>query len=494
MPQVGERKTIGDVTGEWDGQTWRQVETAAPSSHFDPNAEPSYGLLDYIPGFKDTLNLPINAIRGAQAIPDVVRGLKNHPLDTLKGFLQGASEATTPARAGTLALLTGGASLPAAGWAVAGNTAAQGVKAATGSAKAPHSIPQALLEDAEAAAIPAIPAGVGKASTALRLSAKAAGGGTGAVLGGLEGYRRGGVPGAVEGAVLGGTFGTALSSPRVSRILRGLDPEAAAPSDVPEGGFAQQPKTNGRLVKDVSYGDKLPDWFEKGQTSEDYWPQREIRSGEPSGPTEMSPRIVGKSPSLSDSLVDALDHVRTSSEPATETSGPPAQTMTSAGKPAVSQTRYDELMNRFGGGVKAEPVDATQSINRSSSDVADDIIPKSFEGLDDAPKTMGDWFDRGSDISGAQAAPMKGEEGYVYDPESANLRDDPRTSIDDLLKAREDALTSNDLETARALSHSISQRNKIALNINGYGRPFNKGISVLRVKMPPSISSIEDLR
>src|SRR5262245_25571420 len=38
MPRIGERKTIGGVTGEWDGATWRRVAAAD-----DPTSAPKIG-------------------------------------------------------------------------------------------------------------------------------------------------------------------------------------------------------------------------------------------------------------------------------------------------------------------------------------------------------------------------------------------------------------------------------------------------------------------
>ncbi len=38
MPQLGERKTKDGVTGEWDGQTWRQIEAQAHSDIPDPRS------------------------------------------------------------------------------------------------------------------------------------------------------------------------------------------------------------------------------------------------------------------------------------------------------------------------------------------------------------------------------------------------------------------------------------------------------------------------
>lgn len=67
MPQVGERKTVGGVTGEFDGTTWRQV-TDAPSSD---TQEP--GLMRFLGGAAKTS--PLNPMNLAHAAM--------HPLDTL---------------------------------------------------------------------------------------------------------------------------------------------------------------------------------------------------------------------------------------------------------------------------------------------------------------------------------------------------------------------------------------------------------------------------
>lgn len=68
MPQVGERKSKGGVTGEWDGSTWVQVHDAPPSA--DSQA-PS--VMRFLGGAVKTS--PLNPMNLAQAAM--------HPLDTL---------------------------------------------------------------------------------------------------------------------------------------------------------------------------------------------------------------------------------------------------------------------------------------------------------------------------------------------------------------------------------------------------------------------------
>lgn len=68
MPQVGERKTVGDVTGEWDGSTWRHVQDAAPNSDAQ---EPA--MMRFLGGAAKTS--PLNPMNLGHAIA--------HPLDTL---------------------------------------------------------------------------------------------------------------------------------------------------------------------------------------------------------------------------------------------------------------------------------------------------------------------------------------------------------------------------------------------------------------------------
>ncbi len=160
-----------------------------------------------IPGVEDVVNLPSNLVKGAKALPDVLRNFFTHPKETAKGFVQGASEAATPGRTGLLALLSGGATLPATLAAAGGQAAAEGARVATDAPNAPHSLGDAALDVAGAASTPglaaAVPAGLAKAGGAAKFIKR----GLGGALGGYEGYKYGGVPGGVVGALGGAAVG-----------------------------------------------------------------------------------------------------------------------------------------------------------------------------------------------------------------------------------------------------------------------------------------------
>lgn len=232
MPQVGERRSGATETVEWDGSRWAPV-SAAPSTVDNPR---SFGLLDMIPGLKDALNIPENLYKGAKAAPDVLSGLVHEPAATLKGFASGASEAATPGRLGLLALLTPGlgATLPAALAAAGGQATADAIRVATDAPNAPTSFGRGVGDVAEAAAVPAVAAGLGKIPALARKIPGAIGTVTskigpstiGGTLGAVDGYRRGGITGAIEGGVAGATTG------RLLRALEGMTPAAEAEAAV----------------------------------------------------------------------------------------------------------------------------------------------------------------------------------------------------------------------------------------------------------------------
>jgi len=230
MPDRGEVRSAGGETRQWDGSRWQPVTSESPSPPVDKPI--SFGALDYVPGLRDILNLPANVVKGAEATPDIVRGLVHEPASTLKGFVQGASEAATPGRVGLLSLLTGGATLPATLAAAGGEALAQGGRVATNAANAPQSLSDAAGDIAEAASIPAVAAGLKAVpETVQRLGGtkKVAGRVLGAGIGGYEGYKYGGIPGAIAGAAGGGALGgVAGGGPRTLRVLRAiLGPEGA---------------------------------------------------------------------------------------------------------------------------------------------------------------------------------------------------------------------------------------------------------------------------
>lgn len=227
MPEKGETRTANGETRAWSGTRWEPAQAAASPSVDHPV---SFGWLDAVPGLRDALNIPVNAVKGAQALPDVVRGLVHEPGATLKGFAQGSSEAATPGRVGLLALLTGGATIPAALAAAGGEAVVQGTRAATDATNAPQSLPEAASNVLEAASVPAV-AGALKAvpGAVERLGGtrNVAGRVLGAGFGGYEGYKYGGLPGMVAGAAGGASLGGNGGS-RTLRALRAvIGPDAA---------------------------------------------------------------------------------------------------------------------------------------------------------------------------------------------------------------------------------------------------------------------------
>ena len=160
-----------------------------------------------IPGVEDVVNLPSNLVKGAKALPDVLRNFFTHPKETAKGFVQGASEAATPGRTGLLALLTGGANLPATLAAAGAQAGVEGTRVATDAPNAPRSFGDAALDTAGAASIPGLAAAEGpllaKAGGAARLIKR----GVGGVLGAYEGNKYGGIPGAIVGGIGGAAVG-----------------------------------------------------------------------------------------------------------------------------------------------------------------------------------------------------------------------------------------------------------------------------------------------
>lgn len=237
MPQKGDEQHGATEHLRWDGHRWNPIEAPKPATVDNPR---SFGVLDYIPGLRDALNIPENLVKGAQALPDVARGLYNEPAATLKGFAGGASEAATPGRVGLLALLTGGATVPAALAAAGGESLAQAGRVATDAPNAPQSFPEAVGNVAEAASVPGVAAGlkaVPEAVQSLGGTRKVAGRVLGAGLGGYEGYRYGGIPGAIAGAAGGGALGGMTGGSPTMRALRaviggGADEAASAPAAI----------------------------------------------------------------------------------------------------------------------------------------------------------------------------------------------------------------------------------------------------------------------
>lgn len=311
MPAVGETKTINGVTGQWTGQTWMRVATQPPLPPVDRPAV-SHPLLDMIPGLSDVLSLPSNLYKGATALPDVARGALNHPADTMKGFLSGASEAATPVRTGTLAALTGGLTLPAAIGAAGAQSAVEAVRGATGAPNAAKTFPQAAGRVAGAAAVPGLPAGVGAvAKTAARVmprlvNEKTMGVG-GALLGGYEGYKADGIPGAIAGATLGGGVGAKLRLPKsLQGLMGGAEAEAAIPMAKGYVGASEgvKPPRRSAPVPGSEYQEpKVREPYHVPPAAEEVIAPPNL---------ETAPRVAGKAPTLEDSLNDMLQGLDTS--------------------------------------------------------------------------------------------------------------------------------------------------------------------------------------
>lgn len=203
MPQPGEVRHGASESVQWDGSRWQPIGPAAALPSTD---HPSVDMLG-IPGLEEIANLPSNLVKGVQAAPDVARNLFSHPGATLKGFVQGASEAATPGRTGLLALLTGGATLPATLAAAGGQATAEAGRVLTHTSNAPQSFPDAALEVAGAAAMPGLAGAEGALAAKAGGQAKLVKGAIGAGLGGYEGYKYGGIPGMVAGAAGGAAVG-----------------------------------------------------------------------------------------------------------------------------------------------------------------------------------------------------------------------------------------------------------------------------------------------
>ncbi len=245
MPEKGEIRRGATESVQWDGSRWTPLASARPSTVDNPT---SFGWLDAVPGLRDVLNLPSNIVKGAEALPDVARGLVHEPAATLKGFAGGASEAATPGRVGLLALLSGGATLPAALGAAGGEALAEGGRVATDAPNAAQTFPEAAGNVLEAASVPAVAGALKAVPGAVERTGgtrNVAGRVLGAGFGGYEGYKYGGIPGALAGAAAGGSLGGNGGS-RTLRALRAVigAPEAAeatAPAAIARPAAAIEP-------------------------------------------------------------------------------------------------------------------------------------------------------------------------------------------------------------------------------------------------------------
>lgn len=269
MPQQGEIRRGATESVQWDGSKWQPIqhETDTSKSPKSVDNPVSFGWLDAVPGLRDALNIPVNAVKGAQALPDVVRGLVHEPVATLKGFAQGTSEAATPGRLGLLSLLAPGAgSLTARALLAGGGEAlAQGTRVATDAPNAPQSFPEAAGNVAEAASVPAlagvlkaVPGAVERAGGTRNVAGRVLGAG----FGGYEGYRYGGLPGMVAGAAGGASLGGNGGS-RTLRALRsvigpGAAEEAVASDVSPRGVDRYLPNRSGVPISREVPGFSMP--------------------------------------------------------------------------------------------------------------------------------------------------------------------------------------------------------------------------------------------
>lgn len=294
MPQKGEIRRGATESGQWDGSQWIPLEASKPASVDNPR---SFGWLDAVPGLRDALNIPENLVKGAQALPDVARGLVHEPGATLKGFAQGTSEAATPGRVGLLALLTGGATVPAALAAAGGESIAQGTRVATDAPNAPQSFPEAAGNVLEAAAVPGVAAGLKAVPGAVESmggTRKVAGRVLGAGLGGYEGYKYGGISGAIAGAAGGGALGGGSLKMRALRSVLGggaAEDVATGQAETAPSGFAQQPRTSTISRPDAPYRGSA--------NTQAYWPERETAWDKPIE-DPRDPPFVARSPEYAD--------------------------------------------------------------------------------------------------------------------------------------------------------------------------------------------------
>lgn len=312
MPQPGETRTVNGTTGQWDGQTWRRVASGntAPA---DPSA-----VAGYHPGLADS----------------------EHPiLSALKGFASGAAEATTPAKVGTLAALA----IPGAGEAALTAAGVQAisdfVKTHFGTANAPKTFGDAARNTAGAALGAGIKGPIGKGyeviSNAVK-NPKLMTGGTGAVLGGYEGYKRDGLLGAAEGAVLGSAGGLAGRS-ILSRFGGSLGDVAG---DVAAEPSVQPLAARTRLSQEVP-GSSFPSSLEAipeapGQAIPG------LRGNPPPAPAN-APRPGGKAPGLSSVLEDALKGLSSEGESTSLGDTPSTRSVDRGNMPAsISQFAQDK--------------------------------------------------------------------------------------------------------------------------------------------------------
>lgn len=256
-------RTVNGETRTWDGGQW----VAAPTS-----AEAGYH-----PGLEDS------------GSPWLAR---------IKGFLSGASEAATPGKVGTLAALAVPGAAPAALVGGGAMALADMLRTHFDTANAPKSMGDAAMDVGGAALGAGIKGPISKgyelASNVVK-NPRALTGGTGAVVGGLEGYKRDGIPGALGGAVAGGLGATMLGK-RLGLISDAIAPEAGATAESSVMPSAVNPRLS-REVPGFSYPEAAPIPEAPGEAIPG------LRGNNPPN----SPRPGGKSPGLTDTLKNALD-------------------------------------------------------------------------------------------------------------------------------------------------------------------------------------------
>lgn len=468
MPQPGEIRRGATESVQWDGSRWNVI----------PNEAPAQGGF-----FHDLGALTAHPL---DTLSDLLHGAVSHPAATAEGFAQGAATGLpTAAKIVQTAapFVTDGASIPLQMAVGAGTQGLADVAdKAAGDPGAPATFTDLLERMAGGAAIPGILGALGKGVSAIKNAVPSGATVDKALAVGSH------IPGLKTVSRIGQTVRSFADDTEpevaqaVGRLVKKGSPTATPPlestlDDVLKG-LSDEPAPLGDTptVRSVDRGNLAapPD-----TSAHDAAEKFNIRQNAPYGEGAIMPSAVQPSEFRATAL-DGLNAPDTGQgfdatyHQLTGKTNLPFMDVVDAGETSQttpSATDVDQLVNQIPASLRSAANDETPS-----------------------PATVGEWFDRGSVDTGAQAAPMKGEEGYVYDPESANLRADPQTAIDDLLQAREDALQGGDPMKAREFSRDISQRNKAGFNIaTGQRLPFKKGISVLKVKMPAVAAIAPDI-
>ncbi len=414
MPQVGEIRRGSTESVQWDGSRWQPVE-------HQPQGEDA--------GF----------------LSDLYHGVTEHPLDTLKGFLQGsATGLPTAARIAQVALpfVTAGASIPAQMAVGAGTQAladiADGV---AGDPSAPKTFGDFLTHAATGAVAPGILGGAAKLVKAVRpLASKGSVGGVGgAALGAYEGYKRGGITGALEGAAIGGMGGSALAN-KLGKFGSAAAPEA---EEAIEGGIGTQPKAPA-TGKNVYYhaDEPLPQYG--GSQGKTYYNQPaetvspttrtpsaaekfNIERNAPYGEGAIMPSTVRPSEFRSPSL-EGLDAPQ-SGKPAdvdyyalTGKTHLPDVEPVSAGESVPQEQPTHDFVDQWLNEQSGKGFDWPEAGGRFEPDAAGSHKLVTDEALPDSLKAIDRMFGPGAtDLSGAplqSTSGFKGANNLLYDPQT----------------------------------------------------------------------------